>query len=236
MELNIICIYPELLNMYGDKGNILTLTKRLLWRDIKANVTNYSLNDEIDINGADIVYIGGGGDKEILLAKDQLIKIKDKLKDYIENDGVLLAVCSGFELLGEYFYLKGEKTEGLGILNLKAEWNDKTFVSDVVIDTPFGKISGFENHNGRMNTSLYEPLGKIIFGNGNNGEDEREGLIYKNTFATYLDGPVLPKNPNLCDEILKRALNKKYNDVSLEKLDDTDELKAQNYIIEKYKN
>ena len=235
MELTIGVIYPELLNMFGDSGNIKAIEKRLLWRDIGVNIKEIHIEDEIDFSLFDIVYIGGGGEKEILTAKDKLIKFKESLKEYAENDGVLLAVCSGFELISKEFHIKGEAEEGINILETKSLWNDKRFVSNVVIDTPFGIVTGFENHNGRMDTGGYEPLGKVIFGNGNNGEDKKEGVIYKNTFASFLDGPLLPKNPKLCDELIKRALIKKYNeDIVLNELDDKEEKKANDYIVNRF--
>ncbi len=235
MELTVGVIYPELLNMFGDSGNIKAIEKRLLWREIGVNIREIHIDDEIDFSLFDIIYIGGGGDKEILTAKEKLYPIKEKLKEYAENDGVLLAVCSGFELISKVFYIKGEKKEGLNILETKSLWNDKRFVSNVVINTPFGMVTGFENHNGRMDIGKYNPLGEVVFGNGNNGEDKKEGVIYKNTFATFLDGPLLPKNPKLCDEIIKRALIKKYNeDIVLKELDDKEENIANNYIVSKY--
>ena len=105
MELTVGVIYPELLNMFGDIGNIKAIEKRLLWRDIDINITNVYIDDEIDFSIFDIVYIGGGGDREILTAKDKLYPIKDKLKEYVESDGVLLAVCSGFELISKEFHI-----------------------------------------------------------------------------------------------------------------------------------
>lgn len=234
MKLIIGVIFPEILNMFGDKGNVKALVKRLEWRGIESEVKEFNLNDEINLEDIDIIYIGGGGDKEIKIARDKLISKSDELKNYIENNGVLLAVCSGFELISKEFYQKGEKQEGLNLLDVASSWNDKRFVSNVVIDTPFGVVAGFENHNGRMNIGTYKPLGTILCGNGNNGEDKKEGVLYKNTFATYLDGPVLPKNPELCDEIIKRAILNKDETFVLKKLDDSKELIAKNYVIEKY--
>lgn len=235
MEITIGVIYPELLNMFGDSGNIKAIEKRLMWRDIGVNITKIHIDDEIDFSLFDIVYIGGGGDNEILTAKEKLYPMKDKLKEYVESDGVLLAVCSGFELISKEFHIKGEKQEGLGVLQVKSLWDEKRFVSNVVLNTSFGMVTGFENHNGRMDIGILNPLGEVLFGNGNNGEDKKEGVIYKNTFASYLDGPILPKNPKLCDEIIKRALIKKYNeDIVLKDLDDKEENIANNYIVSKY--
>lgn len=235
MKIVIGHIYPELLNMYGDRGNVIVLKKRLEMRGIECEVKEFKREDEINLDGIDILFIGGGSDREILTALDKLSIVKEKLKSYIEEGNIFLAVCSAYELISKEFYLKGEKYEGLGLIDVRASWNDKRFVSDVVIKTEFGTVAGFENHNGRMVIGNNIPLGKVVYGSGNNGEDKTEGIIYKNTFATYLDGPVLPKNPELCDEIIKRALEKKYQkDISLKELDDSVEFEAKNYIVNKY--
>ena len=212
MEITVGVICPELLNMFGDSGNIKAIEKRLLWRDIEVKIKEFNLSDEITLDGIDIVYLGGGGEKETLIVKDKLDLKKEELKSYIENDGVLIAVCSGFEIIGNKFFCEGAIKEGLGLLDIKASLSNKRLVSDVILETDFGTVVGFENHIGKMDIGEYKELGKVIYGNGNNGEDKKEGLIYKNTFASYLDGPLLPKNPELTDEIIKRALEKKYNE------------------------
>ena len=232
--INIVVLYPELLNMFGDSGNILCLKKRLMWRDIEVKITEISLDSTVDLKDADIVYIGGGGEAETLIALKKLSDYKEALKGYVEDGGVLLSVCSGYELLGKSLELKGEKREGLGILDITSTQSKKRISSDIVIESEFGLIAGFENHLGRMNIGSYSPLGRVKYGSGNNGTDGSEGLIYKNTFATYMDGPVLPKNPKLCDEIIKRALLNKGESTDLKELDDAIELTAQKYILNKY--
>ena len=118
--INIVVLYPELLNMFGDSGNILCLKKRLEWRDIEVKITEISLDLTVDLKDADIVYIGGGGEAETLTALNKLSGYKEALKGYVENGGVLLSVCSGYELLGKSLELKGEKREGLGIFDISS--------------------------------------------------------------------------------------------------------------------
>lgn len=234
MSLNIVVIFPELLNMFGDAGNIICLAKRLKWHGIEVNVRNISIDSPVDLTDADIVYLGGGGSSETLLALSKLIPVKEEIKEYIEGGKVFLAVCSGFELLGESFEIKGEKKEGLGILSVNSVQGDKRISSDIIVESDFGIICGFENHLGRMDIGNNTALGKVKYGSGNNGRDGFEGVIYKNTFATYMDGPLLPKNPALCDELIKRALLNKGENGELKELNDSAELKAQKFILDKY--
>ncbi len=234
MNVKITVLFPELLNMFGDSGNLLCLKKRLNWRGIDVTVNNINIDIPVDLTDTDILYLGGGGETETLNTLNKLMLYKDRVKEYVEKGGVLLAVCSGFELLGESFEIKGEKKEGLGILSVNSKQDKKRISSDIIIESDFGIICGFENHLGRMNIGNNKPLGKVKYGSGNNGNDGYEGVIYKNTFATYMDGPVLPKNPKLCDELIKRALLNKNETADLQELDDSVELTAQKYIIDKY--
>ncbi|WP_066873684.1 type 1 glutamine amidotransferase [Clostridium mediterraneense] len=237
MELNICHLYPDLLNVYGDMGNILILKYRAEARGINVNIINVSLNDKFNKDDYDIVFFGGGQDYEQSIVSDDLKALKrDSIKDYIEEEKVLLAICGGYQLLGNYYTTPdGEKLEGLKILDIYTEAGDTRFIGNTVIFNEYLNqiYVGFENHSGR--TFLGEglqPLGKCISGFGNNGKDGFEGCIYKNTIGTYFHGSLLSKNPELADRLLTLALNKKYNkDIELEPLDDTLELKAKEYII-----
>lgn len=237
MELNICHLYPDLLNVYGDMGNILILKHRAEARGINVNIINVSLNDKFNKDDYDIVFFGGGQDYEQSIVSDDLKELKrDSIKDYIEEEKVLLAICGGYQLLGNYYTTPdGEKLEGLKILDIYTEAGDTRFIGNTVIFNEYLNQTyvGFENHSGR--TFLGEglqPLGKCISGFGNNGKDGFEGCIYKNTIGTYFHGSLLSKNPELADRLLTLALNKKYNkNIELEPLDDTLELKAKEYII-----
>ena len=216
-------------------GNILALKYRAEKRGIKVNIINVSINDEFKNKDYDIVFFGGGQDYEQSIVSDDLIKTKGKnLKAYIDDFGVMLCICGGYQLLGKYYTTPdGEKLEGLGILDIYTEGGDTRFIGNTVIENEDTKETyvGFENHSGRTYIGDLKPLGKIISGYGNNGEDGYEGCIYKNTYCTYFHGPLLSKNPELSDRLLSLALNKRYDSVSLEPLDDTFELKAKEFII-----
>ena len=226
-------IYPDLLDMYGDSGNIATLSKRLMWRGINAEVKAFKSDEDIILEDIDIVLLGGGSEDANTRALSLLLKHKEVLKAYAESSGVLLAFCGGFPMLGKYIERNGDKTEALGILNIYTENEKRRFTGNVLLKASFSEsgvsIAGFENHAEKTFINSYTPLGKVLKGFGNCG-DGSEGLIYKNVFASYLHGPLLPKNPVLADEILKRALEKKYGEeIILSPLDDTLENKAHKF-------
>lgn len=239
MELNICHLYPDLLNVYGDVGNILVLKHRAEERGIKVNIVDVSLNDKFNKDEIDIVFFGGGQDYEQSIVSEDLKNNKEEvLRQYIEEDKVLLAICGGYQLLGKHYISpNGEKLQGLGILDIYTEGGEKRLIGNTVIyNEDFDETYvGFENHSGRTFINGLKPLGKCIHGYGNNGEDGYEGCIYKNTFCTYFHGSLLSKNPELADRFLKIALEKKYGSVELKKLDDTFELKAKEHIINRFK-
>ncbi|APH18859.1 type 1 glutamine amidotransferase [Clostridium botulinum] len=236
MELNICHLYPDLLNVYGDIGNILVLKYRAQQRGIKINVSNVSIKDSFPIDKYDIALFGGGQDYEqSIVSKDMVETKKDDLTEYIEKGKVLLAICGGYQLLGKYYTTpEGEKLDGLGILDIYTEGGDIRFIGNTVIkNEEFNETYvGFENHSGRTYIGNLKPLGKVIAGYGNNGEDQEEGCIYKNTFCTYFHGSLLSKNPELADRLLSTALKNKYGDeIELEPLDDNLEFKAKEFIV-----
>ncbi|MBU5301177.1 type 1 glutamine amidotransferase [Clostridium sporogenes] len=236
MELNICHLYPDLLNVYGDIGNILVLKYRAEQRGIKINVSNVSIKDSFPIDKYDIALFGGGQDYEqAIVSKDMVETKKDDLTEYIEKGKVLLAICGGYQLLGKYYTTpEGEKLDGLNILDIYTEGGDTRFIGNTVIkNEDFNETYvGFENHSGRTYIGNLKPLGKVIAGYGNNGEDQQEGCIYKNTFGTYFHGSLLSKNPELADRLLSTALKNKYGeDIELEPLDDNLEFKAKEFIV-----
>lgn len=235
MEINICHLYPDLLNVYGDMGNILILKHRAEKRNIKVNIINVSLGDEFKEEKYDIVFFGGGQDYEQSIVSPDLINNKkEAIRRYIEAGKVLLAICGGYQLLGKYYTTPtGEKLEGLGILDIYTEGGDTRFIGNTVIfNEEFEETYvGFENHSGRTYINNLTPLGKCIHGYGNNGKDGYEGCIYKNTFGSYFHGSLLAKNPELADRLLSLALNKKYSNVILQPLNDDFELKAKEFMI-----
>ncbi|MDD3225293.1 MAG: type 1 glutamine amidotransferase [Clostridium sp.] len=239
MELNICHLYPDLLNVYGDVGNILILKYRAEKRNIKVNVFNISLDDNFDADKYDIVFFGGGQDYEQSIVSNDLINTKkDDVIKYIEDGKVFIAICGGYQLLGKYYTTPdGEKLDGLGVLNIRTDGGDTRFIGNTVIKNEKTNETyvGFENHSGRTHLQGSMPLGKIISGYGNNGFDGFEGTVYKNTYGSYFHGSLLSKNPELADRFIKTALEIKYpkDEIILNPLDDELETKAKNYIIKR---
>jgi hypothetical protein len=238
MELTICHLYPDLLNVYGDVGNVLILKHRAALRGIDVDIINTSIGENIDKDNVDIIFFGGGQDYEQSIVSNDLNEIKkDALTSYIEDGKVMLAICGGYQLLGKYYTApNGEKIDGLGILNLYTEGGDTRFIGNTeIFNEEFNETYvGFENHSGRTYINDHTPLGKCIHGYGNNGEDGYEGCIYKNTFGSYFHGSFLSKNPEFADRLLTLALKNKYGeDVKLE--NDNFELKAKNSIIQRLK-
>ena len=240
LELNICHLYPDLLNVYGDIGNILILKYRAEKRGIKVNIFNISIGDTFDWEKYDIVFFGGGQDYEQSIVSTDLNETKKfALNEYIQNSRVFLSICGGYQLLGKYYTTPdGEKLAGLDILDLYTEAGNTRFIGNTAIhNEDFDETYvGFENHSGRTYIGNLKPLGKVINGYGNNGEDGFEGCIYKNTYCTYFHGSLLSKNPELADRLIKTALERKQGDsVDLAPLDDTLEMKAKKYILENRK-
>lgn len=230
-------MYPDLLNVYGDVGNILILKYRAENRGIKTVISHVSVNDNFDAEKYDIVFFGGGQDYEQSIVSDDLkTKKRNDVIRYIEDSKVFLSICGGYQLLGKYYVTpKGEEIEGLHALNIYTTAGDKRFIGNTVIyNQDFNETYvGFENHSGKTYIGSLKPLGKVLAGYGNNGEDGYEGCIYKNTFCTYFHGSLLSKNPELADRLIFLALQRKYGKVILPPLDDTYELKAKEFIIKR---
>ena len=244
MRITILHLYPDLLNLYGDRGNIECLIKRCLWRGIETEVMpillkNQSSNKKID--ESTILFMGGGEDISQKELYNDFIKNKgESVKQYIESGGAGLFICGGLQLLGKYYHpYEGQEIPGLNILDIytKHFGRDKVRcvgnVSCKIIGIEYLQnktLVGFENHGGRTFLgNNARPFGKIINGFGNNGEDKSEGVIYKNTIGTYLHGPILPKNPHLADWLIKTALENKYKkEIALQPLDDKLEWEAHN--------
>ena len=227
-KIKICHLYPDTLNLYGDRGNILCMQKRLEWRGIEAEIYEVPVGDTFSPDDYDIYFIGGGQDFEQSIMLEDLKKVKgDAIKKAIEDEKVFLTICGGYQLLGQYYKTpNGEQLDCLGALNLYTIGTKNRMIGDFMFklnDADGGQnIIGFENHSGKTYLGDgVKSLGTIISGSGNNGEDGSEGARYKNVFATYSHGPLLPKNPKLCDHILKIALSAKHPEFDLEPLDDT---------------
>ena len=238
MKIKILHLYPDLLNLYGDKGNIECMRKRLEWRGIDAEVVQYTCESTgFDLSDTDTVFLGGGSDREQKIVCERLLEHREALSEYVENGGSLAAVCGGYQLLGKYYKLENETIEGLGILDIYTVQGKKRLIGNIILEADFinQKIVGFENHGGRTYIGSHKPLGKVIYGNGNSDGCGHEGVVYKNVVATYLHGPLFPKNPQLCDYVLTNALKKKYPGFTeLSPLGDELENTANNYIVKRF--
>lgn len=234
MNLRIAHLYPDMLNLYGDSGNVLCLEKRLKWRNIDCNTYRINVGDVCDLSDYDIIFIGGGQDFEQSLVLQDLGKGMDvSLKKAVENDVVILAVCGGFQMLGKYYKTHtGDIMEFANILDFYTVGKEKRLIGNYAFKTAEKmQIIGFENHSGRTYLGKgVKPFGKIIKGNGNNGKDRTEGVRYKNTFGTYCHGPILPKNPQFTDMLIEKALKRKYDNVELEELDSSIETLARKQV------
>ncbi len=239
VNLSIGYIYPELLNLYGDRGNILALSKRSKWRNIETSVHKIKIDDEIDFKSLDIVYLGAGQESSQELVYNKLKEYREELIDYIEDKGVLLAIDGSYTMLGKKDIFNNQEVEALSILDIYTEKKEKRYTGNIIIETKFNEgyniIVGFENHNKRTYINNNKPLGYVKYGNGNNELDKTEGLIYKNLIGTYIHGPLLPKNPELTDYIISKALKRKYPEetIQLDTINDTIENKAKETMIKR---
>lgn len=233
MELNICHLYPDVLNLYGDNGNIMCIKKRLGWRGIEAKVTRLTLGSPICLAGYDLVFIGGGQDFEQQVLLEDLHRGRDReIKAAIEDGVCFLTICGGYQMLGSFYETyDGKRCDFIGALDMYTIGAKKRMIGNYKFklgESSGGSVVvGFENHSGQTFLgSGVEPMGKVLAGFGNNGEDGTEGARYKNVFGTYSHGPVLPKNPELCDYILLAALKRRYGTAELAALDDGAELAA----------
>jgi len=239
-KITICHLYPDLLNLYGDRGNIASMVKRLEWRDISVEVKEISVGMNFVPNDYDIVFIGGGQDfeQEILLP-DLLGGKKKAIKEAIELNKTFLAICGGYQLLGSYYKTwEGHQMDFINAIDVYTIGQKERMIGNFMFSTPIDDehyvVTGFENHSGRTYLgSGVKPFGKIIKGFGNNGEDGTAGARYKNVFCSYSHGPLLPKNPMVCDYILKTALDEKFGEYILSPLDNEIEDNARNQMIKR---
>jgi CobQ-like glutamine amidotransferase family enzyme len=232
MQLRLAHLYPKLMNIYGDRGNILCFQRRTEGRGIGLEVGELSVGDRFDPEAYDLVFIGGAQDAEQRRVADDLREVKgEALRQYAASGGVMLAVCGGYQLMGAYYRsADGEELPGAGVLDL---WTvhpgpeARRFIGNVVIEWQGETVVGFENHGGRTHLGPgAAPLGRVVTGFGNNGDDGGEGAVCGNTFGTYLHGSLLPKNPRFADHLITLALAKRHGEVRLQPLNDMVEEQA----------
>ena len=243
MKLNICHLYPDLLNLYGDQGNIKTLLLRAQRRGIEVEIISAPLGEKVHFSDCDLMFIGSGQDAEQRVVLDELHAWRGaEIKAAIADGITLLAIAGGGELLGHsYKTLDGAEMDFIGALDFYCVAQKERMVGDYLfswdetgVELP---ILGFENHaSATFLGAGVRPLGQVMKGYGNNGQDKTEGARYLNTFCTYSHGPILPKNPKFADFLLETALKRKYGDVTLSPLDDTLETQANAYMVNRLMN
>ena len=234
MELRVLALYPEQMNIYADRGNILFLQRRCEWRGIGFSYAAAGPGDGLDAGAHDLIYIGGGQDRDQkLVAGDMVATKREGLAAAVDDGAVVLAVCGGYQLLGHSYQLGEERIPGLGLADLETVREEgERLIGNVAIEADLGRgpvtLAGFENHGGR--TYLGQgatPLGRVLKGFGNNAKDGFEGVRRLNLFGTYLHGPLLPKNSALADRLIQLALARREgSEPDLDPLDDTLEAAA----------
>jgi len=212
--LRVCALYPELMNIYADRGNIAVLRARCEWRALGFELSSSSLGEPLDPHAHDLFYIGGGQDRDqVAVAEDMAATKREALHEAAARDAVVLAVCGGYQLLGHSYQLGGEELPGVGIVDLRTVREEgPRLIGNCAVEADLGAgprvVAGFENHGGRTYLGPGErPLGRVIKGHGNNGDDRTEGVHRGNVIGTYLHGPLLPKNVWLADRLAELALS-----------------------------
>lgn len=240
-ELKLLYLYPDMLELYGDYGNIQVLKYRMEKRGINLIIDRYSIGDKVpDFTSYDIVFAGGGADNEQSILSTDLIKYKENIKEAVKNKVFFLLICGSYQLFGKYYKgVEGNIIPGLEVFDyytVAQPDRKKRCIGNIVLKVNLEDIEteviGFENHGGQT-FDVNSPFGKVLYGNGNKFEDSEEGFFKENVIATYLHGPLLSKNPVLADYIISYCLERKYNEkVELEKLDDTFEENCRKQLLE----
>lgn len=229
-SLRITWLYPRLMNIYGDRGNVRTLEQRCRWRGIDVEVIRIGPGDRLTAGDTDLYFFGGGQDREqITVATDLQGPTGDALTQDMAEDAVALTVCGGYQLFGHYYRpYETDDLPGIGIFDAWSDAGPDRFIGNVLSETAWGTLVGFENHSGRTFLGAgTRPFGHVIVGHGNNGQDGTEGAVTRNAFGCYLHGSLLPKNPAFADHLIGLALRRKYGaDAMLPPLDDRRESEA----------
>lgn len=239
--LRLAHLYPAEMSIYGDRGNVIALRQRCAWREIELTVTPVEPGDTLDWASFDLAFFGGGQDSgQALIANDLLEVQGEGLRAAIEDGLVLLAICGGYQLLGHYFLTHtGERLPGLGAMDIHTVGGKQRLIGNSVVAAELDgapvQLVGFENHSGRTyHGPGVKPLGRVVVGHGDNGEDGTGGAVYKNVFGCYLHGSLLPKNPQLTDHLIGLALRRRYGPAAdARPLEAALELRAQRVMIER---
>ncbi|RKQ83523.1 hypothetical protein C7438_1741 [Brockia lithotrophica] len=240
MKLKIGHLYPDLLEIYSDRGNITVLRKRAEWRGIEVQVDRISIGDDVNLVEYDLLFSGGGEDREQMQVAEDLLRKRDTLLRAVASGTVVLAICGSYQLLGHYFEtVNGHRIEGVGLLDFYTIGGQRRLTGNVVSKlTIFNfecTVVGYENHSGRTYLGPgVAPLATVVSGHGNNGEDGLEGVVQGTVFGTYLHGPVLAKNPLLADHLLQLALKRRTDRPYLPPLEDEWEWLAHERLVRKF--
>lgn len=233
LDLRIAHLYAHFLNIYGDRGNIITLLQRARWRGISVRVDVIGMNAEFSPDEYDLYFVGGGQDKQQTVIAADMHRLSPVLHESINSGAVILSICGGYQLLGHYYKPhEGPELKGISLIDAHTVAGHRRMIGNVVIERPNREtLVGFENHSGRTFLGAgVEALGKVTTGNGNNGDDGLEGCAQAvgkgKVYGTYLHGSLLPKNPKLADELIGLALSRRHGNVQLAPLDDSLEVAA----------
>ena len=239
MKLNICWMYHDLMNLYGDQGNIQVIKKRCEWRNIEAKVDTCSIGEDKDLSQYDLVFIGGGADQEQKLLISDLLSRKENIKQALDTNTFFLLICGGYQLFGQYYIDgDGEKINGLGLYSYEsvAGTRDNRCIGNIIVEATLDdqliKVVGFENHGGQTK-GVQTPFAKVIKGHGNMYQSAYEGFYNGQVLGTYIHGPLLPKNPQIADFVIKKALSKNYGNVDLVPLDDEMENQARTVLLKR---
>jgi CobQ-like glutamine amidotransferase family enzyme len=226
---------PTKMNIYGDRGNVIALERRAAWRGLRTRVAEIGIGDPIPAD-IDVFFFGGGQDQEqVAVSKDLQGAKGDAVKAAVESGAGMLAVCGGYQLLGhEYRPHAADPLPGIGLFDLVTNAGPERFIGNVVIESQWGDLVGFENHSGLTTLGPDQaPMGRVKVGRGNNGVDGTEGAIYRNAIGCYLHGSLLPKNPAVTDWLIESALGRRVPDFSLQPLENVVEQRARATAIER---
>ncbi len=239
MELKLLHLYHDIMDLYGDKGNIKTLKYRCEKRNIKFTYDTCGIGEEKNYSDYNIIFMGGGADKEQLIISKDLLSKKEGLKKALDDNSFFLLICGAYQFFGKYYVnANGDKIDCLNFFDYRTEKSAKNdrcignIYLEVNIDNNHFDVLGFENHGGQTYDVGKNYFGKVIFGNGNHYQSKYEGFYKDNVLGTYVHGPLLPKNPELADFIIKKALLKNYKNVDLQKIDDSIEKLAKKELLE----
>lgn len=228
--LRILHLYPREMNIYGDWGNVLTVTRRAQWHGYKVEILQHHPGKPFP-KDIDLIIGGGGQDSGQSVVKEDLLRISDRLHNLADDNVPMLMICGLYQLFGRHFLTHvGEKIPGIGIFKMETKAGPTRLIGNIVTKTPFGELVGYENHSGLTTLDDDQPaLGVVQKGAGNNGADKTEGAIYKCVFGSYLHGSLLPKNPLLADSLIEAAAFRKHGGFEPAIIDDTFAIKARYY-------